>query len=76
MSTKKVERTSTGLASLLFDELDALVAGKSTPQQARAKSSIATTIISIKRLEMDMARFVASERLEIGGENLKSISMG
>lgn len=57
-----VDRTSSGLASAMFDELDALKSGSSTPQQARAKAAIANTIISISRLEMDYARFVTQER--------------
>jgi hypothetical protein len=54
-----IERTSAGLAAVMFDELDALKAGTSTPQAARAKASIANTIVGISRLEMDFARFVA-----------------
>ena len=57
-----IERTSTGLAAIMFDELEALRRGESTPQQARAKASIAAQICSISRLEMDYARFVATER--------------
>ena len=55
-------RTSRSLANMMFDELDALKSGKSTPQQARAKAAVANTIISVSRLEMDYARFVANER--------------
>ena len=57
-----LERTSRGLANMMFDELISLKEGNSTPQQARAKAAIANTIISVSRLEMDYARFVASER--------------
>ena len=56
------DRTSRGLANMMFDELESLKKGESTPQQARAKASIANTIISVSRLEMDYARFVSSER--------------
>lgn len=74
MSTTKTDRTSAGLAKVMFDELDALKAGTSTPQQARAKASIVNTIISVSRLEMDYARFVSVER---GDEDrLKSLPMG
>ena len=69
-----IDRTSAGLAEVLFNELDDLASGKSTPQQARAKTSVVGTICTVSRLEMDYARFVSSER---GGDNgLKSISMG
>ena len=59
------ERTSKGLAEVLFNELDNLRDGKSTPQQARSVASIANTICSISRLEMDYARFVSDARTEI-----------
>lgn len=75
MSTS-IERTSAGLASEMFEELDALKKGTSTPQQARAKSSIANTIIAISRLEMDFARFVADARGEDGKKALPSLPMG
>ncbi len=55
-------RTSAGLAAAMFDELDALRSGDSTPQVARAKASIANTICAISRLEMEYARFVSVER--------------
>lgn len=61
-SNAAVGRTADGLAEAMFDELDALHNGQSTPQQARAKSSIANTIIQINRLKMDFARFVTDAR--------------
>ena len=57
-------RTSKGLAAAMFEELDNLRSGSSTPQMARAKSSVANTICLISRLEMDFARFVSSTRSE------------
>lgn len=68
--TQKIARTSKGLIDAMFDELDDLKAGKSTPQNARAKASIANTICSVTRLEMDHARFVADSRK---GETQKSL---
>lgn len=70
-----IDRTSAGLASAMFDELDALNDGKSTPQQARAKASIANTIISVSRLEMEFARFVADSRTEVKNQ-LPALSIG
>ena len=77
MAKRKIERTSAGLASAMFDELEALKRGDSTPQQARAKAALANTICSISRLEMDFARFVSAERGH--GESaraLQSLPMG
>ena len=58
---KKVARNTTGLKEALFEELDLLRSGESTPQKARAVSSLIGGVISTTRIEMDYARFVASE---------------
>ena len=59
---------------MMFEELELLRNGESTPQQARAKASIANTICQISRLEMDHARFVAAVRN--GDDNgMKAITM-
>lgn len=72
-----ITRTSKGLASALFSELDDLMSGKSTPQMARSKAAIANTICTISRLEMDFARFVSSSRAdEESGSTLVSLPMG
>ena len=74
--SKEIERTSRGIATAMFEELDLLREGKSTPQQARAKASIANTICSISRLEMDYARFVSGARSEDESSfGLKSLPM-
>lgn len=74
---KEIEKTSRGLASAMFEELEMLRAGKSTPQQARAKASIANTVCTISRLEMDFARFVSSARAEEDAEHgMKALPMG
>ena len=59
-------RTSDMLKGLMWDELDALTSGKSTPQNARAKASLASQIVSISRLEMDYSRFVTDARSNDG----------
>ena len=60
----QIQRTSVGLAEAMFEELEALSNGSSTPQQARAKASVANTIISLSRLQMDFARFVSDSRTQ------------
>jgi len=76
MSEKTIERTSRGLAKAMFEELDLLRDGKSTPQMARAKSSIANTICAVSRLEMDYARFVSASRSNEDESSMKSLPMG
>lgn len=73
MAKKQIARTSKALTSVLFEELDALKNGTSTPQQARAKSSIANSIIAVARLEMEYARFVTTDRAPEG--TLQAITM-
>jgi hypothetical protein len=71
---KNKERTTSALMDILFDELDLLVAGKSTPQQAASKAKIANTILSVKRIEVDIARFVADSRMT-GSATLESVKL-
>jgi len=56
------------------EEIEMLRNGESTPQQARAKASIANTICTISRLEMDFARFVTASRSETA-EDMRSLPM-
>ena len=76
--SNEIEKTSRGIAAAMFEELELLRAGKSTPQMARAKSSIANTICAVSRLEMDFARFVSSTRAkdDAPGTGLNSLPMG
>jgi hypothetical protein len=60
--TNKTERTSRGLMETLFQELDDLKSGSSTPQNARAKAALVNTICSITRLEIEHAKYVSSVR--------------
>lgn len=70
-----IDKTSRGLAKAMFEELELLRSGESTPQQARAKASIANTICTISRLEMDFARFVTSARAD-ESDAMKALPMG
>lgn len=70
------ERSSKGLASTLFDELDKLKNGESTSQQARSVAALANTICTVSRLEMDYARFVSADRADPKILGLNSLPMG
>lgn len=71
-----IERTSKGLSDTLFNELEKLKSGESTPQQSRSVAALANTICAVSRLEMDYARFVSSERSETVSIGLGSLPMG
>ena len=59
---KQVTRTSKGLQETLFDEIDSLRDGTTTPQSARTIASLASGIIQTAKLEMDYGRFIADQR--------------
>ena len=73
---EQIARTSRGLAGAMFEELELLRNGKSTPQQARAKASIANTVCTISRLEMDFARFVTDANSDGDRDGMKALPMG
>ena len=58
---KKIDRNTTGMKQALFEELDSLREGDSTPQKARAVSALIGGVIATTRIEMDYARFVAGD---------------
>jgi hypothetical protein len=51
-----VSRTSSGLRDAIFDELDALRQGKSTPARANAVARLGSGIVEIVRLELDVEK--------------------
>lgn len=59
----KIKRTTQGLREVLFDQLDGLVTGKVTPQQAKAVSGLASQVVSVTKLEMEAARFISDGRM-------------
>lgn len=59
------KRSTRTLSTVLYDELDNLIEGKSTPQNANAKVKLVNSIVSVKRLEMDAARFISSSRRNV-----------
>lgn len=57
-ATNPIVRTSSGLTNAMFDELDEIRAGRSTPQRASAIANLAARIVSIAQLEVGYQRFV------------------
>lgn len=51
-----IPRTSAGLRSALFDELDALRGGSSNPAKANATAKLATAIVSTVEMELEVHR--------------------
>jgi len=55
-----MKRTSLGLRDVLFDEIDALRSGTTTPQKASALARVATQIINSVKIEIEHQKHVAS----------------
>lgn len=72
----KVKRTTTGLREVLFDQIDGLISGKITPQQAKAVSGLASQLVSVTRLEMEASRFISDARMMDGNsKKLTSVEL-
>lgn len=57
------DRTSAGLRTALFDELDGLRAGTVTATRANAVAKLATTIVETVRMELDVAKYAERNKL-------------
>lgn len=73
---EKVERSSLGMRSALFDEMDALRSGESTPQRAAALAKLAVQIINTVNMEVDYQKHVASNPTGAGGMKTISLQLG
>lgn len=58
-NTPPVARTSAGLREALFDELDGLRSGRTTPNKANATAKLADQIINTVRMELDVERHIS-----------------
>jgi hypothetical protein len=72
----KSVRTSEGLRNLLFDELDALRAGKSTPQKASAVAKLAGEICGTIRMEIDYFRITGGRKTRDPLDNGRVLKLG
>lgn len=57
---KNVERTTEGLRNALFDELDAMRGGKSTPARANAICRLSVGVIEVVKTEIEYTKLVAN----------------
>jgi hypothetical protein len=55
---KNIDRTSLGLRDALFDELEALRRGESTPQKASAISRLAMAAVNSVKIEIEYQKHV------------------
>lgn len=57
-------RTSKGLRDVLFEEIDALRSGKSTPARAHAVAKLASSIVETVEVEMAVHRMTGETKPE------------
>ena len=69
---KKIERTSEGLRNALFDEIDALRAGKSNPAKARALSQSISVILKSVEVDIEYQKYVA----QLGNKQIDDNTIG
>jgi hypothetical protein len=69
-----VSRTSLGIREMLFEELDALRNGKSSPQRANALAKISSQILSTVKTELEYASFLRSSGGSI--DHVESLKLG
>lgn len=76
-----MERTGQGLRNALFDEIEALKAGISNPQRAKAVAVLANTILKEVETEMQVKRFNGDDKgllleghgMSLGGSAQKAL---
>jgi hypothetical protein len=65
-----VNRTSAGLRSAIFDELDALRAGTTDAKRAASVAKMASAIIETVRLELDVAKWAGQKNITRSGDSV------
>lgn len=69
LSLPPVPKTTEGLRDALFDEINALRAGTTTPQRSKAIAHMAARIIDSVRIQVQFQKLVASN-------GAKNVSLG
>lgn len=75
IQTTPVVRTSAGLRDAIFDEIDAIRAGKSNPTRANAVAKLATGIVETVRMELEVQRHLRNSPAASSAE-LPATAMG
>jgi len=66
-TVKKTERNSLGLRNALFDELDNLRAGSSTPARANAVANVCKGILDIAEAERSLTPYPSVKAIALDG---------
>lgn len=71
----QVPRTSAGLRSALFDELDCLRSGKSNAAKANATAKIASAIVATVEMELEVHRTMSKVKGDQPAPALPALSL-
>jgi len=73
---KEMDRTSSGLRNVLFDEIDSLRSGASNPARARSLSMLANTALKSVEVEVEFHKYVSDVSKHKGSAVLGSLELG
>lgn len=76
MTNAKITRTTSGLREALFDQMDSLRDGKTTPHVSASMAKLAVQIINSVRLEIEYQRHIASTPATGQVLSISAISLG
>jgi len=68
LPTSPISRSTTGLRSALFDEMEALRNGTSNAQRARSIAMMANSILQSVQVEIEYHKYVSANATKIAGQ--------
>jgi hypothetical protein len=75
ITTTPITRSTSGLRSALFEEMEALRSGSSNAQRARSVAMMANSILQSVQVEIEYHKYVSANRGKIDGQE-KVVSLG
>jgi len=71
-----MDRTSSGLRNVLFDEIDLIREGKSNPARARSLAMLANTALKSVEVEIEFHKYVSDISKHEGAASLGMLDLG
>lgn len=68
LPTSQIARSTSGLRSALFEEMEALRNGNSNAQRARSVAMMANSILQSVQVEIEYHKYVSANKTRIEGE--------
>ncbi len=75
LPTTPITRSTSGLRTALFEEMEALRSGKSSAQQARSVAMMANSILQSVQVEIEYHKYVKANGGRVEGEQ-KVVQLG